>query len=77
MEGFSTDMERQADGMGSSHKKHLPSSLIPFEHEDAAESQEEGLGVSELFYIIINTFISIKVEVVTFGFDILVEVCYV
>lgn len=49
-------MERQADGMGSSHKKHLSSSLIPFEHEDAAESQEEGLGVSELFYIIINTF---------------------
>uniref|UniRef100_A0A671PAZ9 Beta-1,4-N-acetylgalactosaminyltransferase n=1 Tax=Sinocyclocheilus anshuiensis TaxID=1608454 RepID=A0A671PAZ9_9TELE len=45
---YGKDMERQADGMGSSHKKHLPSSLIPFEHKDAAESQEEGLGVSEL-----------------------------
>lgn len=71
-------MERQADGMGSSHKKHLSSSLIPFEHEDAAESQEEGLGVSELFYIISNTFSKIiKVKVVTLGFDILVDVCYV
>uniref|UniRef100_A0A8C1I5V0 Beta-1,4-N-acetylgalactosaminyltransferase n=1 Tax=Cyprinus carpio TaxID=7962 RepID=A0A8C1I5V0_CYPCA len=57
---YGKDMERQADGMRSSHKKHLPSSLIPFEHEDAPESQEEGLGVSELFYIIINTFSSIK-----------------
>lgn len=68
-------MERQADGMGSSHKKHLPSSLIPFEHEDAADSQEEGLEVSELFYTIINTLSSIKVRVVTLGFDVFVGVC--
>ncbi|XP_016396529.1 N-acetyl-beta-glucosaminyl-glycoprotein 4-beta-N-acetylgalactosaminyltransferase 1 [Sinocyclocheilus rhinocerous] len=45
---YGKDMERQADGMGSSHKKHLPSSLIPFQHKDAAESQEEGLGGEEL-----------------------------
>jgi len=56
-----TDMEKQADGIGSSHKKHLSSSLIPFEHDDAADSQEEGWGVSEpLFYIIINTLFTFK-----------------
>ncbi|XP_059390682.1 N-acetyl-beta-glucosaminyl-glycoprotein 4-beta-N-acetylgalactosaminyltransferase 1 isoform X2 [Carassius carassius] len=45
---YGKDMERQADRMGSSHKKHIPSSLMPFEHEDTAESQEEGLGGEEL-----------------------------
>ncbi|XP_067293566.1 N-acetyl-beta-glucosaminyl-glycoprotein 4-beta-N-acetylgalactosaminyltransferase 1 isoform X2 [Pseudorasbora parva] len=41
---YGKDIEKQADGIGSSHKKHLPSSLIPFEHDDAADSQEEGRG---------------------------------
>ncbi|XP_039514165.1 N-acetyl-beta-glucosaminyl-glycoprotein 4-beta-N-acetylgalactosaminyltransferase 1 isoform X2 [Pimephales promelas] len=41
-------MEKQADGIGSSHKKHLSSSLIPFEHDDAADSQEESWGGEEL-----------------------------
>ncbi|XP_052418222.1 N-acetyl-beta-glucosaminyl-glycoprotein 4-beta-N-acetylgalactosaminyltransferase 1 isoform X2 [Carassius gibelio] len=45
---YGKDMERQAERMGSSHKKHIPSSLMPFEHEDTAESQEEGLGGEEL-----------------------------
>lgn len=39
-------MERQADGMGMSHKKHSPSSLVPSELEDGADSQE-GWGVSK------------------------------
>ncbi|XP_051756947.1 LOW QUALITY PROTEIN: N-acetyl-beta-glucosaminyl-glycoprotein 4-beta-N-acetylgalactosaminyltransferase 1 [Ctenopharyngodon idella] len=45
---YGKDMEKQADGIGFSHKKHLPSSLIPFEHDDAADSQEDGWGREEL-----------------------------
>lgn len=55
-------MERQADGMGSSHKKHSPSSLVPSELEDGADSQEEGWGVSEpclLLQLKLNDFMMI------------------
>ncbi|XP_065145299.1 N-acetyl-beta-glucosaminyl-glycoprotein 4-beta-N-acetylgalactosaminyltransferase 1 isoform X2 [Paramisgurnus dabryanus] len=45
---YGKDMERQADGMGSSHKKHPPSSLIPSELKDAADSREESWGGEEL-----------------------------
>ncbi|XP_051573342.1 N-acetyl-beta-glucosaminyl-glycoprotein 4-beta-N-acetylgalactosaminyltransferase 1-like isoform X1 [Myxocyprinus asiaticus] len=45
---YGKDMEKQADGMGSSHKKHPPSSLIPSEHKDDVDSQEEGWGEEEL-----------------------------
>ncbi|XP_048041122.1 N-acetyl-beta-glucosaminyl-glycoprotein 4-beta-N-acetylgalactosaminyltransferase 1 isoform X4 [Megalobrama amblycephala] len=45
---YGKDMEKQADGIGSSHKKHLPSSLIPFEHDDGADSQEDSWGREEL-----------------------------
>ncbi|XP_056611374.1 N-acetyl-beta-glucosaminyl-glycoprotein 4-beta-N-acetylgalactosaminyltransferase 1 [Triplophysa dalaica] len=45
---YGKDMERQADGIGSSHKKHSPSSLVLPELEDDADSQEEGWGGEEL-----------------------------
>ncbi|XP_056318011.1 N-acetyl-beta-glucosaminyl-glycoprotein 4-beta-N-acetylgalactosaminyltransferase 1 [Danio aesculapii] len=45
---YGKDMERQAEGMGSSPKKHLSSSINPFEHGDAADSQEDGWGGEEL-----------------------------